>query len=84
MKRKILISLISISFFLIQIAFTGTADYQTEGYSSGGGLMISPDTLFIPSWKKDYIESKMQHKTYVNDKTIDGYTLFNCDWDRRK
>ncbi|MHA1221737.1 MAG: hypothetical protein ACTSP3_00485, partial [Candidatus Heimdallarchaeaceae archaeon] len=84
MKKKVLLSLVIISVFLMQIAFTGTADYQTEGYSSEGGLVISPDALFIPSWKKGYIESKMQYKTYVNDKTIDGYTLFNCDWDRRK
>ncbi|MHA1223674.1 MAG: hypothetical protein ACTSP3_10625, partial [Candidatus Heimdallarchaeaceae archaeon] len=66
MKRKIQLCIFSISVFLMQIAFTGTADYQTEGYSSEGGLVISPDALFIPSWKKGYIESKIQHKTYVN------------------
>lgn len=47
------------------------------------GLIFHPNALNIPDWKKDYIESRTVMTHYNSSEVFAGYTLFNCDWDRR-
>ncbi len=83
-KRNNLI--LAIAIFLLFTTQIMAICYTPDAFTTlrlKNGVIISSESMNIPEWKKDYIEDRTVLTYYNPDEVFDGYTLFNCDWNRR-
>jgi len=82
MKNKALFAIFISLLFLSRTAISAHqegsfTDYKMDEFTT------SEDAFTIPDWKLDYINERKELRVYNETETLEGYSLFNCDCDRR-